>query len=72
MFIPASFEPNALAIFKILKITDAEKEQAEEAVEAAKVALSQGADNLPSLKVLGLGPSNDILFSYQNPSQGLS
>lgn len=66
MIIPTQFQPNRLSVFKIIKVGDAEKEKIEQEIEAKKDALEtslvQGGGNKTELKVLGIGPANDVLF----------
>lgn len=75
MIIPTQFQPNRLSIFKMIKVGDAEKEKIEQEIEAKKEALEtnlvQQGGNQTELKVLGLGPGNDVLFQYLNPSQNI-
>jgi len=66
MIIPTQFQPNRLSVFKIIKVGDAEKDKIEQELEAKKDALEtslvQGGGNKTELKVLGIGPANDVLF----------
>lgn len=76
MYLPHQFDANQLSIFKIIKIDEKERQKIDEQVDQS---LTQKAKEVTegktaaksSLKVLGIGPTNDILFTYQNPAQKL-
>lgn len=72
MIIPTQFQPNRLTIFKLIKVGDVEKEKIEAEIEKKKEALEtslvQSGANRTELNVLGIGPDNDVLFQYLNPS----
>ena len=61
MYIPVeNFPAGSIKVFKIQKATEEQQKK----IEDEQVKLSQKSSNGNSLKVLGLGPSNDILFQY--------
>ena len=67
MYVPTTLNPNSVSVFKIVKIDDSERE----AIQAALVQLrdddaKSNGTKANSLTILGIGPSNDILFVYEN------
>lgn len=73
MIIPGKYDANEIAIFKIVKITEAQSKLVEETHEFGIQSMTQHPPlNQTKLTILGLGPNNDILFSYTNPSQGVA
>ena len=67
MYVPTTLNPNSVSVFKIVKIDDSERE----AIQAALVQLrdddaKSNGTKPNSLTILGIGPSNDILFVYEN------
>ena len=62
MFIPSNFHQAEPTVFKIVKITAAERMQIDQQLEANLAQVNKKT----SLSVLGVGPSGDILFTYTN------
>jgi hypothetical protein len=70
MFIPGKLKPDGVTVFKIVKIAPGEKEKNEDVDEFGTRSLVQDDKdkNATSLKIEGLGPANDILFTHSNPN----
>ena len=76
MYLPSEFSANQVSVFKIVKIEDKERQSIDAQIDNSLTQRSKQEKEgkltpSSSLKVLGIGPSNDILFTYQNPSQKL-
>lgn len=73
MFIPTNFEANKAEVFKIIKISAEEIAQIEQQVDAKMkqkqlTQLAVNQTNQTNLEILGIGPNQDVLFKYTNPS----
>ena len=71
MFIPADFEPNRVSVFKVLKISEAERKELDELQDKFRKAQSV-LQQQTKLEILGVGPSEDLLFKFTNNEQGFS
>jgi len=65
MVVPGPYSTGELTLLKVISIEDAEREEIQKKEAKAK-QLAQADESPISLTVLGIGPSNDILFQYKN------
>lgn len=70
MIIPGKYQPNNISILKIVRISEDEAEVINSRSESQKLAESM--DKKSNLEVLGMGPSGDVLFKYENQKQNIS
>lgn len=71
MFVPGEYSAGQLSVLKVMSISEAEKEEITKKEEKQK-SLSQESESKTQLSVLGIGPSNDILFQYTNKDQAIN
>ena len=68
MFIPYTAMPNEVAVFKIKMVEEGKRAQFDQENEKKTNNFNQESQTASSLSILGMGTTNEILFSYTNPA----
>lgn len=60
--------PNEVAVFKIKMVEEGKRAQFDQENEKKTNNFNQESQTASSLSILGMGTTNEILFSYTNPA----